>query len=88
MKIRKFHYQLLKTAIGSIPKDKVLAHKALGLGQDKQTRFIWDLFWAASKMQYVNFNFNNFVSNELYLYLNDNHIESALRNIAKELNYV
>jgi hypothetical protein len=80
MKIRIEHYQEMKTAIAALPREKVLEHKALELGNDKQKRFLWDLF-SAAKLYIL-------ASDCLYDYLNDDHIETALKSIAKELNYI
>lgn len=80
MKIKTEHYQEMKKAIEALPRDKVLEHKALELGNDKQKRFLWDVFWAAKLYKLT--------SDCLYDYLNDDHIETALKKIAKELNYI
>lgn len=79
MKIKSEHYQTMLNAIASLPRDKYLEHKALELGADKAKRFRWDLFSAAKLY--------TFASDELYSYLNDEHIDTALKAIVKELDY-
>ena len=73
------HYNQVKAAIASIPRDLALEHKSKGLGKDKAMRFRWDLFIAAE--------LSTFASDELYQYLNDDHIDTALKSVIKELNY-
>jgi hypothetical protein len=77
MKIKPEHYEQMKAAINSLDRQKVTEHKALGLGQNKEKRFVWDLFSAAKLY--------SFASVTLYSYLNDSHIETALFKIVKEL---
>jgi len=77
MKIKPEHYSYIKHAIDALPKDKVAQHKAKELGKDKAKRFRWDLFHAA--------RLSRFASDELYGYLNDDHIDTALKGIVKEL---
>jgi|688.fasta_scaffold746220_1 hypothetical protein len=87
MKMQRFHYTILLTMIASLPRDKVLAHKAQNLGVNKTKRFIWDLFYSA--MRNTPLNFNKFaISDRLYDYLDDTHIETAMRKIAKQLDYI
>ncbi len=77
MKITTEHYNTLKLGIANLDREKVLAHKALELGKDKAMRFRWDLFHAAK--------LSHFASDNLYSYLGDNHIDTALKSIVKEL---
>jgi hypothetical protein len=77
MKIKLEHYNHLKNEIAKLNRDQVLAHKALELGKDKAMRFRWDLFHAAK--------LSHFASDNLSSYLNDNHIDTALKGIVKEL---
>jgi hypothetical protein len=79
MKMTLAHYNALKTQINALPRDKVLAHKALGLGMDKQKRYVWDIYSVISR----NDSFT--LQKELYEYLHDNHIETALKRIVIEL---
>ena len=80
MKITQEHYNYMLTAISELDRQAVLTHKSLELGKDKTKRFVWDLFKAS--------NLTIFACDNLYAYLNDAHIETALKNIAKELNYI
>lgn len=77
MKIKKSHYDYMKAQINKLDREAIKKHKDLGLGIDKNKRFRWDLFRAAG--------LSNFASDELYNYLNDTHIDSALKSIVKEL---
>jgi hypothetical protein len=79
MKMTVTHYNTLKTQISALPRDKVLAHKALGLGVDKQKRYVWDIYSAASRSDGFA------LQKELYEYLHNNHIETALKRIVAEL---
>ena len=79
MKMTKEHYNRIKTAIASIPRELALEHKSKELGKDKAMRFRWDMFIAAK--------LSIFASDELYSYLNDDHIDTALKAVMKELDY-
>ena len=79
MKMTLEHYNQVKAAIASIPRELALEHKSKELGKDKDMRFRWDLFIAAK--------LSTFASDELYQYLNDDHIDTALKSVIKELNY-
>ena len=80
MKMQQAHYQMMKQAIAKLPRDQMLAFKANDLGKNKEKFFIWGLFKAAK----LHFTATDF----LYLYLDDSHIETALKRIAKELDYI
>ena len=79
MKITKEHYSILKSKIAELPRNEVLKHKSLQLGKDIDKRFRWDLFHKAS--------LSRFAVTELYHYVNDDHIDTALKNIIKELEF-
>ena len=79
MKITSEHYNFLKTQISKLPRDSVMAHKALNLGGDKQKRFRWDLLYATQMP--------NWISDNLYSYLTDIHIDTALKRIVTELEF-
>ena len=79
MKMTKEHYNRIKTAIASIPRELALEHKSKELGKDKAMRFRWDMFIAAK--------LSTFAGDELYSYLNDDHIDTALKAVMKELDY-
>jgi len=80
MKMTKEHYDFIKIKIGDLDRNAILAHRALGLGVDKDKRFVWDLWRAIDLSAYT--------CDVLYLYLNDVHIETALKRIAKELELI
>ena len=80
MKMQQAHYNMMKQAISELPRDQMLAFKANDLGKNKEKFFIWGLFKAAK----LHFTATDF----LYLYLDDSHIETALKRIAKELDYI
>ena len=87
MRMQRFHYIILLTMIAALPRNQVYALKAQKLGKNKTKDFIWDLFYAA--MRNTPLNFNKFaISDRLYDYLDDSHIESALRRIAMQLDYI
>ena len=79
MKMTIAHYNALKNQVSALPRDKVLAHNALGLGMDKQKRYVWDIYSVASRDDSFT------LQKELYTYLHDNHIETALKRIVVEL---
>jgi hypothetical protein len=80
MKMKTAHYNLMKDAIAALPRDQMLAFRACDLGKNKDKFFVWGLFKAAK----LHFTATDF----LYLYLDDSHIETALKRIAKELDYI
>jgi hypothetical protein len=77
MKIKKEHYQFLKDKMKKIvdqyPSAKSV-YKKQGLSD---MRYRWDVLHAT--------NNNQFVCDTLYQYLNDNHIDTALKNIIADL---
>lgn len=85
MKIEQSDYDYLKTAMLEI-KDKIPAHieflneaDNLGKVKDFDTRLRWDWFTASirGRTEFVN---------KIYSYLNDDHINTALKKIIKEIN--
>lgn len=77
MRIKKEHYDQIRSNIMSLDKDAVLRHKGLLLGKDRNRRFYWDLLYASTKSAWVCDN--------VYPYADDNHLETALRKIVSEL---
>ena len=76
MKIKTEHYDHMRNAIAAIVSanaEAVAKHKAA----HNTKRFRWDLFRAA--------RLHTFASDTLYSYANDEHIDTALRHIVKEL---
>ena len=71
MKIRPEHYDILKIAVESV----VATHpKAAGLSD---RRYRWDLLWMAK----IEGNTSSWICRNLYSYLDDTHIDTALRRI-------
>lgn len=81
MKMQAAHYAHILNAIAAIPRDKAAAHKeALKSDprvKDQAMRYRWDLFWAVRQ--------ESKIIHELYQYLNDTHIDTALKSIVREL---
>ena len=81
MKIKPEHYAHMKNAIAALPREKVLLHKEALKDdprvKDLEMRFRWDLQYAAKLSPWV--------SETLYSYLNDTHIDTAMRSIVKDL---
>lgn len=71
MKIKPEHYEHIKNAVAEnmikIPFSK---YKEQGLSGE---RYRWDLFWASG--------LSKFLCGTLYKYLNDDHVDTALRRI-------
>ena len=82
MKIKPEHYDFLKTVIGTLPRDKMQAHKENlkhdARVKDQAKRFRWDLLYAL--------NISPWLSDNLYGYLDDTHLDTALRSIVRELD--
>ena len=81
MKITKEHYEGLKTWIKPFAGQIEQRRQAIiseGKAQDVEKRLRWDLLWASKQ--------TDFVCKVLYLYLNDDHIDTALKQIVKELS--
>jgi len=78
MKMKLEHYQIIFDAFSALNREQVQAHKALGLGINKERRFIFDLLYMAQ--------LSAFISNALYSYLNDDHIYTAAKHAAKQLD--
>jgi len=73
MKMHPEHLAFLKNAIA--PKDTP-ARRAAYQGLTSK-RYRWDLLWSSA--------LSIWVSDNLYPYLNDTHIDTALRTIVKDL---
>jgi len=71
MKIKEEDYMNLQKALSVISKTTKNTYKTKGLGAE---RYYWDCFWHIC-------NSGLFKPEELYGYLNDNHIATALKNI-------
>lgn len=84
MKIRQEHYEHIKQAIQAIDKEQLEAHKQAvkesGKYKDFATRILNDCLFHTVPASWVCDN--------LYPYMDDTHIASALRKINKELHIV
>jgi len=80
MKIKQEHYNFMKQAIAP-NAPKIAAHRQFivneGKSKDVDMRLRWDLLYYA--------NLNPWACRNLYPYLNDTHIDTALKSIVKEL---
>lgn len=76
MKIHPAHFQFLKNAI--TPLDTPARRKIYEGLTDK--RYRWDLVYAAKLTSWICY--------DLYPYMNDDHIDTALRKILPPLNEV
>lgn len=81
MKIKPEHYQILKTAL--LPQFKKWTWEKYHekFPTHSEMRWRWDMYWLARKEGSLC---KNFIADVLYSYMNDDHIDSALRKIAKE----
>jgi hypothetical protein len=76
MKMKDADYSALKQAIlTALPAQKFIEQRAeYAQAGHSSTRFLWDAL-----------HFSKINTRELYRYLNDSHIETALRRIASEV---
>ncbi len=78
MKIKPEHYAHIRDAMALALKSNqgisTATYEAQGL---TAKRFRWDLFWTAKLSQWV--------SDNVYKYANDEHLDTALKAIVKEL---
>jgi len=82
MKMQKAHYDYMLSAIAPL-KDRLVIWKDEVLTQDLRVqdlnkRLRWDALYAAKLMPWV--------CDVLYDYLNDDHIDTALKSIMKGMN--
>ena len=90
MKIKPDHYQELKVLIERFLKEKPeYIPLALQNGLSK-TRICLDVFHYISFYEGIRpFNWDNLpLNSRLYDYMNDNHIETAVYNILKDLKII
>ena len=80
MKMLPEHYAYMKQAISPNAK-KIADHRKFIINENKskdvEMRLRWDLAYYAKLSQWI--------SDNLYSYLNDAHIDTALKSIVKEL---
>lgn len=76
MKMKAIHYDLLEQFIKNINKDRILAYiehlKTDPRVKDINKRLRWDIYYLMVKS-------NRTLQDELYTYLNDSHIDTALK---------
>ena len=80
MKIKPEHYEFMKAEIKKVPC-KVSEHREYlknnAKFKDLETRLAWDFFHAAK--------LDKFATDNLYQYCNDDHINTAVKKIIKEI---
>jgi hypothetical protein len=88
MKITQEHYAVIKEAVEKNLKKKnttatnlVKYYKTFDLGKNPVRRAIWDVFHSSFKQPELS----EFVCGTLYNYVNDDHIETALKQVFREL---
>ena len=81
MKMKQEHYTYLKAKLEHLA-EKIDTHRkwliADGTAKDIEMRLRWDLLYAAK--------IDTFICDKLYPYLNDSHIDTALRKIMVDFN--
>lgn len=79
MKIKPEHYTYMKQAISNVNVEAIKERIALGNApKDYAMRLRFDCLYASGLTAWV--------CDTLYSYANDNHIDTALKSICKELN--
>lgn len=82
MKIKPEHYNHVKQAIEAIPRDMIEVRKEAlkndSRVKDWEKRFRSDLAYGAK--------LSGWISDNLYSYMDDTHLDTALRSIVKELD--
>lgn len=86
MKMKPEHYAKIKAAMLAVksrePNMTPTHYAKHKIGRDTAMRHRWDMYGAAT----IDGNKTLFFTvDTLYNYLNDNHIDTALRNIVKEI---
>ena len=83
MKIKPEHYAYIKSAVAlNFTAEYVASRRAAivaqGKAKDVEMRLRWDLTYLAPGL-------SQWLSDNVYPYANDNHIDTALRSIMREL---
>lgn len=82
MKMKPEHYAYMKAEIAKLDRERIASHKtALAADhrvKDLNKRLRWDLSYAAKLTPWICDN--------LYSYLDDTHVDTALRSIVRELD--
>ena len=86
MKMTAEHYETIKAAMQTIPVVDILAHRdyiiAEGKAQDVDKRLRWDCLYATK----IKLGDGRGCSGlPVYAYLHDSHIDTALKQIMKDL---
>ena len=85
MKMKKEHFEELKAEIEKFDLEKLAEQYEKGnfprseSVNDLQVRFVWDVYWRLPNQWRIEF------MRDLYEYLNDNHIETALKRICPKI---
>lgn len=83
MKIKPEHYNHLQNEFKKIDPARIAAHReSLQTDprvKDLEKRLRWDCLWSVGLSRYL--------SDNIYSYANDDHIDTALKKIMKELNF-
>ena len=87
MKIKQEHYKILKDGIENLGIDKIKLHKmdlpfSVRPPKDLDMRVRWDCLYATKIKIGDGIGMDGL---PLYTYLDNSHIDTALRNIMKEL---
>ena len=82
MKIKPEHYATLKEAIRTTLSQNPTSHEVYRKEGFTEMRFRWDLLWASKVGEQT---ISRWISDTIYEYANDEHIDTALRRIVKEL---
>ena len=86
MKMKPEHYAQLRDAFAGIA-DKIASHRAAiaaaGVAKDVDKRTRWDALYALRRE--CPALPANFVTDTLYSYLDDSHIDTALRAVMREV---
>ena len=88
MKIKPEHYEVLKAAINKLDRTAIFNHaeslKSDARVKDLSKRLRWDCFWATG----LKLGDGVGVHGELplYEYMHDSHIDTALKQIMKDLH--
>ena len=84
MKMKKEHYNHIKNEIAKIDKKDIAHNKQFiekeGKAHDPAMRLRWDCLWCTGLSKWLCEN--------VYKYCNDNHIDTALKQIMIELKLV
>lgn len=81
MKIKSEHFEIIKSAIASIDRDKIAAHRLILAAdirvKDLEKRLRWDVLYATKLATWLCDN--------VYPYADDNNVDTAIRKIFKDL---